>query len=377
MTPRTLGLLLCALVLSLLTACGQRTAPVDTSGRAAPAAQPDPAQLNPTNPFAGRRWGIYHGPADQLWAFYDKASTARRTQLRPLVEQPKAQWFGAWIPDGQIKQRVQAYIANVQGGDKDVLVQATVYRLVPWQHEACRRQPTTGERTSYRRWIDNFAAGVGSAHLAVVLQPDGPFALCAPRGGAVAKNLVAYAAKKLSALPNTSVYLEVGAYDWPAPGQGGVPRVLEFLLDEGIEHARGVALNTTHYSSTQLEVTRGTEIVQALAKRGIKGKHFVVNTSGNGHLFAFGTYRGADARNPVTCERPTSTGTCITLGIPPTPHVARQRWGLSTTAARNAATWCDGYLWFGRPWLKYQNKPFVLDRALDLLRSTPYADLLR
>ena len=32
----------------------------------------------------------------------------------------------------------------------------------------------------------------------------------------------------------------------------------------------------------------------------------------------------------------------------------------------------DGYLWFGRPWLYNQAAPFLLDRALELARTTPY-----
>ena len=32
----------------------------------------------------------------------------------------------------------------------------------------------------------------------------------------------------------------------------------------------------------------------------------------------------------------------------------------------------DGYLWFGRPWLSMQADPFVMKRALQLARTTPY-----
>jgi endoglucanase len=32
----------------------------------------------------------------------------------------------------------------------------------------------------------------------------------------------------------------------------------------------------------------------------------------------------------------------------------------------------DGYLWFGRPWLYMQADPFVMTRALQLARTTPY-----
>lgn len=380
-TPRTLGALLCALVV-LLAGCG--TAPTRQAvDGAPPAAAPtaakgaNPAVRNPSNPLRGRAWATYRGPADQIYRYWRNADARTKKRLEPLLAQPKAHWFGAWIPDGQIAARVREHIAAAQGGNKNALVQATVYRLVPWQHEACRRVATRAERTSYRRWINRFARAVGRTPMAIVLQPDGPFALCAPGNGRVAKSLVRYAARKLSALPRTSVYLEVGASDWPAPGQGGVPQVLKFLLSEGIRDVRGVALNTTHYASTEAEIRRGTAIVRALSRRGIRGKKFVVNTSGNGHPFNFGTYDGADGRNPYICRSPRHHGTCVTLGIPPTTAVSRARWGLSATARRQAATYADAFLWFGRPWLRFQNKPFVLRRALDLMASTPYRDLLR
>ena len=148
--------------------------------------------------------------------------------------------------------------------------------------------------------------------------------------------------------------------------------MLSFLLPAGIEAARGIALNGTHYSATEDEVARGTDVVEALAARGIAGKHFVVNTSGNGHPFAFGTYAGKDPLNADVCASRTSGGTCITLGIPPTVDVADERWGLSEQAREDARRYADAYLWFGRPWLYRQNEPFQLDRALALVRSTPY-----
>ena len=50
-------------------------------------------------------------------------------------------------------------------------------------------------------------------------------------------------------------------------------------------------------------------------------------------------------------------------------------WGLSDAAARKAATYCDAYMWFGRPWLYMQADPFDLQRALQLVRTSPYAAL--
>ncbi|CAN5432046.1 hypothetical protein BH11ACT8_BH11ACT8_05010 [soil metagenome] len=325
-----------------------------------------------TNPLAGRTWGVYQGPREPTWEPYLRASGSTKTALGKIALAPKAVWFGAWIPDDEIATKVSQYIAASQHGDPDALVQMTVFRMVPWEHDACQRRASPAEQASYRTWIDRFAGAIGDTPTAIVLQPDGPFSLCAPGGPAGPAALLAYATRALSAHANTSVYIEIGAADWPAAGQGGVDSVLKFLLPAGIEDARGVALNGTHYSDTGLEIARGTAVVEALADRGITDKHFVVNTSGNGNPFEFGHYTGADPLNANVCRSVSDPSTCVTLGIPPTTRVAAKAWGLSRQARADARSYADGYLWFGRPWLYRQNYPFQMDRALGLVRSTPF-----
>jgi endoglucanase len=303
------------------------------------------------------------------------ATGAQKAALAKIALRPKAKWFGAWIPNDQIAAKVRDYVANSQAGNPNALVQLAVFRMVPWEHEACTRLPTTAEQASYRQWIDRFASAIGTAHTAVILQPDGPFALCAPGGSTLPSSLIAYASRVFSALPRTSVYIDAGAADWPAPGgQGGAAEAARLLVDAGVRYARGFALNSTHYSSTNLEVARGAEIIGLLAARGLAGKHFVVNTSSNGHPFTFGRYTGPDPDDAFVCrskQEPVAT-TCVTLGIPPTSDVANPGWRLWASTSTLARGYVDGYLWFGRPWLHRQADPFVLSRALQLVASTPY-----
>src|SRR5262249_12103557 len=161
---------------------------------------------------------------------YQNAHGAKKKLLGYIALAPKAKWFGAWIPDNQIRQRVQEYVANAQHGDPRALVQLTVFRMVPWEQDACHRLPTKAERASYRRWVARFAPGLGDAHAAVVVQPDGPFALCAPHHSKLPSHLVAYAAKRIAAQPHASVYVEAGAADWPGGGQGGVDDAVKILV---------------------------------------------------------------------------------------------------------------------------------------------------
>jgi endoglucanase len=330
----------------------------------------DAAAVTPaaTNPLAGHPWGVYKGNADQSWPPYAASTGTDRELLAKIALRPKAKWFGKWISNATIATKVHEYIANATGGDPDVLVQMTVFRVVPWEHDACSRLATDAERASYRQWIRRFASAVGSTHVALVLQPDGPFALCAPGGSTLPSRMVAYAAKRFSALPHTSVYIDSGASDWPA---GKPAEATRLLLNAGVRYARGFAMNSTHYSATSSNIAYGASVVKLLDARGVTGKHFVINTSSNGAPFTFSHARGTHPDNAKVCETKTEQ-VCVTLGIPPTTRVGSSRWGLSAANERLARQYVDAYLWFGRPWLFMQADPFDLQRALSLARTTPY-----
>jgi endoglucanase len=347
-------------------------APAATAPDAASMAAPStagPARLAATaNPLTGHRWGVYKGNADQAWKPYVSSSGANRQLLAKIALRPKAKWFGRWISNDMIRTKVRQYIENSTGGDPDVLVQMTVFRMVPWEHEACRRLPTAAEQAGYKQWIDRFASGIGNTHVALILQPDGPFALCAPHGSTLPSRLVAYASRRFSALPHTSVYIDSGASDWPAHR---TDEAVKILLRAGVRYARGFAMNSTHYSATSSNITYGATVVRQLARRGVPGKHFVINTSSNGRPFTFNKARGSHPDNAKVCATRTER-VCVTLGIPPTADVASTRWGLSATNRMLARTYVDGYLWFGRPWLFMQANPFDTKRALALARTTPY-----
>nr|WP_246283987.1 glycoside hydrolase family 6 protein [Nocardioides perillae] len=337
-----------------------------------PAQQPPASATNPTNPLAGHRWGTYAGGAEMAWAPYAAATGTTRTLLGRIALQPKAKWFGAWIADDEIGDKVREYVANATGGDPDVLVQLTTFRMVPWEHEACRRLPTRAEQASYERWVDAFAAALGDTRAAVVVQPDGPFAACAPGRSLLPSRMVGYTVRALEALPRTDVYVEVGSAGWNhlRPGEA-----LRLLLPAGIEVARGFHLNTTHYEPTARQVRFGAAVVRALATRGIRGKHFTVDTAQNGRGFTWEWHRDHVAGrfdSAPTCRTRRQTH-CVTLGIPPTTDVASPRWGLPADVARLAARHVDAYLWSGRPWLRRQASPFLLDRALAVAWTTPFS----
>jgi endoglucanase len=336
-------------------------------------AGPAGARTAPTdNPLAGHRWGVYTGSGELSWAPYARAKGRQKELLGEIALQPKAKWFGAWIPDDQIAGKVREYVANATGGDPEVLVQLTVFRMVPWEQQACRRLPTAAEQASYRRWIKRFARALGDARAAVVVQPDGPFAQCAPGGSTLPSELVAFATRRLAAQPNTTVYVEGGSASW---ARYDPARTADLLVAGGVADARGFHLGTTHYESVDDLVRFGAQVVDALAARGLPGKHFTVDTAENGRPFTYAEhvarYPAKTFNNAPTCRSTTDTQ-CVTLGIPPTTEVADPRWGLPADVAALAASYVDAYLWAGRPWLHFQSDPFDRKRALALARTTPY-----
>jgi hypothetical protein len=99
----------------------------------------------------------------------------------------------------------------------------------------------------------------------------------------------------------------------------------------------------------------------------------VINTAQNGRGFTYQQYGDPATFDNATACRTPSSRRCVTLGIPPTWHVADPRWHLPTQTRATARRLVDAYLWIGRPWLVNQADPFDLNRALQLARTTPFA----
>jgi endoglucanase len=319
------------------------------------------------DPLAGLPWGNYAGSLDEVFPSYRAATGTTRQLLARIALRPRMRWFGAWYPDAQAERIAREYLHDVTHGRSDVLAQMAVFRLVPWERAACDRLPSAAEQASFRRWINAFAAGIGSARVALVLQPDLPFALCVPHRASLPLQLVAYASRRFSALPHTTVYIDAGAADWDSVGQAAA-----MLKAAGVGYARGFALNATHYDSTEHEIAFAARIARALGAAHLRRKHAVINTAANGRPFTFQQYHGPDFDNAAVCPTRASER-CVTLGIPPTARVTDPRWGLSARARTLAGAVVDAFLWIGRPWLLHQADPFDLQRSLALARTSPFS----
>ena len=323
-----------------------------------------------SNPLAGGTWGVYTGDHDGIYPAWQAAAGNQRRLLARIALRARVRWFSAYISPGAIEGKVRDYITSTQGGDPNVLVQMAVFRVFPTGETHVKDPMTVAQQNSYRAWVDNAARGIGSARVALVLEPDLGVALQGWRP-AVRLSLTAYAARVFGSLPRTSVYIDASAADWLR-----VPAATSMLRAAGVGHVRGFALNGTHYDSTASEIGYGQQIVQALARAGIPGRHFIINTADTGRPFTWAQYWAAHPHgnfdNAEVCRASTQQR-CVTLGIPPTWQVTDPRWHLPTTVLTPARRYCDGYLWFGRPWMDNQASPFDLNRALAIAAATPFS----
>jgi cellulase/cellobiase CelA1 len=220
---------------------------------------------------------------------------------------------------------------------------------------------------------------IGDTHVALILQPDMPFMHCIVHTRDVALSMVKYAAWKLHLLPNTTVYIDMGAADWNmdyAQHRHSGSRAAYYLQQAGVRFARGFALNATHYDSTVRQIYYGAQVLKALARRGFPNRHFVISTAQNGRPFTathyWSRYPNGDFNNAPACSS-VDQHSCVTLGIPPTWRVANSKWNLPPVARGIAGKYVDAYLWIGRPWLRGVPKVFNMHRTLAIARTTPYA----
>jgi len=325
-----------------------------------------------SDPIAGMTWGYYTGNDDEIWPTYEAATGNAKQLLGEVALRPEANWFGPWEQPSAIQGDVSGYVSDVTHGNPAVLSQLTDFSLSPWEGQICTTPVTPALVSAYHAWNDGFAAGIGDSRALVVMQPDLPEAnnkCLSSQARATLLGEVAWATRKLDSLAHTTVYLDAGSSDWES-----VPVVTSLLIQSGIRSARGFALDATHYASTQSEISYGTQVVEALARRGLKHKHFIIDTAENGSPFDYHALiaAGAAGSNVAGCTSIDHPSLCQTFGIPPTYQVASPQWKLGAHDSALATKYVDGYVWFGRPWLYAQSGQFDCQLVEQMAQSTPF-----
>jgi hypothetical protein len=339
---------------------------------------------NTANPLAGGSWAVNNGFWENghgLYTDYLAASGTAKTYLGREALQPSALW--ETVNNSFVPTKVSDYLHTVNPtDDPHKLVQIAVFGLWP-NGEGDRHTPLTAdEQAHYKTWIGRVSAGIGDSRVLVALEPDLAITENASAQGVrdpeVRQGLTAYAARYFhDHNQNTSVYLDAGASDWLTPAQAAA------MLDRsGIRYVRGFSLDITHYTKTPDNISHGSAIVAELARRGISGKHFVIDTADSGRGYTYGQWAQkfgtAGYDNSRNCSS-TATTLCNALGVPPTWRVGSAAYAqalhLTSGQVTQARRDVDAYVWLTRPWMYNQASPYQQSKAIPAAQYTPFPTL--
>ncbi|MFD7295834.1 glycoside hydrolase family 6 protein [Streptomyces sp. NPDC059897] len=245
----------------------------------------------------------------------------RSDPRRPLIEsriadRPAAVWFADYAP-ATITARVRAVTsAGARAGQVPVLVPYAV----PDRDCGGHSEGGAPDLDAYGDWIENFARGLGSREVIVILEPDALSQTeCLSKGRQADRYAaLAHAGRALkSANPRARVYYDAGHSAWNPPGTQAAR--LRAAGAASAASSDGVFTNVSNFHRTPDEIVYARKVLAALG--GPSGLGAVIDTSRNGNgAPADGEWCDPDGRE---------------LGRPPT---------LRTGEAR-----IDAYLWVKLP----------------------------
>ena len=294
-------------------------------------------QGTPANPLV-RPWGVYQGLAEHAWLPYLGASEDQKALLDKIVQRPEGDLVRPLAAaTATSSDRVEKYIELTTGGDPEVLVQISIFRMEPWEAR-CLQAAADGGRAGVVQDLDRRLRRRrgrrphGDHHAAGrALRPVRTGRLQA------AVHLIRYGVRTLSALPNTSVYIDAGAADWHATTpMKGAEDAASRRVSAGPAGSPSTAPTTTRPSGRSGSPRRSPRRWPSAACPASTASSTPPRTAGPSRAT---TYNGQIFDNArLAPRRPAKR--CVTLGIPPTVDVADPKWGHEprTTAASPSGT---------------------------------------
>ena len=180
----------------------------------------------------------------------------------------------------QVRQRVIDYTAAAATAGKTPVL--TVYGIPGRDCGKYSSNNPLKTAPEYRAWIRQVGSGLVGQHALVVLEPDAlplfssSVAAC-PTKPDRWQGMLRYASRKLSE-SGAWVYLDAGHSKWTPWDDRG-----SYLKQAGVEYDRGISVNVSNFRPTPSEKTYADKLLGQLRKLGIRGKHYVVDSSRNGY----------------------------------------------------------------------------------------------
>ena len=299
---------------------------------AAPAAANPSIGPNDPSPIAGAP--LYVDAYDQpsVRAYRTALRRGRLSDARNLFKiarHPIFRWIGK--TDENPRRATRLFLAKVRRERPGSVPGITVLNHQGMKCGAGYHDGGRRENGRYRRWVARFARAIGRARVIIAFDPDslGTLKCLRPSARRARLNNMKSGIRILSRLPNATVYVEATASDWRPARE-----VASYLRRVGIHRVRGFMLNVTHQDFTERNVRYGQRL-----SRMVGGKHFIINTSENGHgPVRYRRYiRHRLWRSVLVHCNPRKAS----LGHPPTTTVDYRGQPLPDKV--------DGYLWLNRP----------------------------
>jgi len=304
---------------------------------------------NAPNPLKGQKWWDQNTEYHLTWSVYRglraRGKISKANAIKKLAEQPQFRWWGRY--ESPLVSKIRG---SFQTMDRQKKGQVPLMAAFFHEGRGCSPSYQGGGRAEdqrYRRYIRQFAKGIGRREVVIAFEPDSTGTIeCLAKSRRKARlRTLAYGVKVVSRLPNATVYIEATASDWQ-----GVPTVSRKLKALGVRRVRGFMLNATHQDTIKNNIRYGRKLSKRLG-----GKHFIINTSHNGN----GNFK---RRGKVyTCNPPN-----VAAGARPTTDTDHPL--------------VDAYMWVERP--GYSNGAcnggparvgaFWLDRALLMVRRAAW-----
>lgn len=195
-----------------------------------------------------------------------------------IADRPAAVWFADFTPS-TITSRVRAVTSGAAAQGR---VPVVVPYAIPERDCGGASEGGASDFAAYDGWIDNFAAGLGSGEVVVILEPDSiaqadclSDAQRADRFAALAR-----AGRVMKATdPKARVYYDAGHSDWnPAAQQAALLRQAGAASTASSD---GIFSNVSNFHATSAEIAYDRQVLDALG--GPAGLGAVIDTSRNGN----------------------------------------------------------------------------------------------
>ncbi|MFD4556109.1 glycoside hydrolase family 6 protein [Streptomyces sp. NPDC058469] len=244
----------------------KRTAPSPTK-----AGKKQPQAVSPS---------LYRHPESQVLDWVRDHPADPRTEVieSRIADQPAAVWFADFTPT-TITSRVRAVTSGAAAQGR---VPVVVPYAIPDRDCGGASEGGASDFEAYDGWIDNFAAGLGSREVVVILEPDAIAQtdclsdaqrtdrfMALARAGRVLK----------TADPKARVYYDAGHSDWnPAAQQAAL---LKQAGAASADSSDGIFSNVSNFHATSAEIAYDRQVLDALG--GPAGLGAVIDTSRNGN----------------------------------------------------------------------------------------------